>query len=426
MISGLFLISNDIFSEIESDQKIIENNEVEKSAVFSPFVKVNDDNKTVKSDAFKAINYDSEIKELKVSSEEDLKMPFKYDNENGKIFKKVFSGKRINIAVTGLDSRLGEKVGNADANHVISLFPEKGTAEIFSIPRDTWADCGQPDTSNFNKISLVRSKIGKKEYLSELAKIAGLDKIHFHIEMSFSQAIGVLDALEFKNSKNTLQLLRRRKGFRGGDWQRVYNQGFLIKRILDKYLNTGSSAFSKIITNSILSIVDTDITKEKAQLIIEKMYQSGFRGNDGQITVMVKPDTKFNFKEIDLFNEDVIAEYSENNESHSNNNLDSLIEYKLTYAIARAKAYKEKPQLLINELKIYFKQRSWLQFESKEKKNYFRERISDLLLNAYLKKGDFDKVAQIENFLEKERKMLGLNDFESGFGELIIENPFRN
>ena len=426
VISGLFLISNDIFSGIEPNQRIIENNEIKKAAVFSPFIKVDGEIRTVSKSEIELDQFDSKVEELNVSSEEELKMPFKYDEENGKIFKKIFKGKRFNIAVTGLDSRLGERVGNADANHIISIFPEQGKAEIISIPRDTWADCGQPDTTNLNKLSLVRSKVGHKEYLTELAKIAGLDKIHFYIEMSFSQAIGVLDALEFKNSKNTLQMLRRRKGFRGGDWQRVYNQGFLIKRILDKYLNTGTGAFGKIIINSVLSIVNTDITSEKAYLIVQKMYQSGFRGNKDQILVMVKPNTKFKFKEIDLFDDNVVNEFAENFNNGSSRNLDSIIEHKLTYAIARAKAFKDKPQLLINELKIFFKQRSWLQFDSVEKKNYFRERISDLLLNAYLKKGDFDKVAQIEYFIEKERKMLGLNDFESGFGELIIENPFRN
>jgi hypothetical protein len=101
------------------------------------------------------------------------------DDNAGKNIRRIYKGRRINIALTGLDSRMGRRDNHADANHILSVLLDSGLVEIISIPRDTYADAGYDDTTGQNKLTVVRAAKGRKTYLKELARIAGLDRIHF-------------------------------------------------------------------------------------------------------------------------------------------------------------------------------------------------------------------------------------------------------
>src|SRR5574344_34498 len=78
------------------------------------------------------------------------------DEEAGKNVRHVYEGRRINIAVIGLDARLGTVSNHADANHILSIMPDSGVVEITAIPRDTYADAGMSDSSGQNKLTIVR------------------------------------------------------------------------------------------------------------------------------------------------------------------------------------------------------------------------------------------------------------------------------
>ena len=108
---------------------------------------------------------------------------------------KHYRGRRINIAITGVDSRLGDRYKHADANHVLSILLDSGKIEIISVPRDTPVDAGFEDSTGQNKLTVSRATLGRNGYLRELANIAKVDKIHYYVEFGFSQAMGIIDWL---------------------------------------------------------------------------------------------------------------------------------------------------------------------------------------------------------------------------------------
>jgi len=143
-------------------------------------------------------------------------------------------GRRINIALIGVDARLNERVKHADANHIISIIPDSGIVEITSIPRDTKADAGFPVDSKLNILTLVRAKRGLNAYLKEAAKIAELEKIDYYVEVGFSQAMGILEMLGYSDPSSQLQVLRSRTALGNGDFQRSYSQGQFVRQMLLK------------------------------------------------------------------------------------------------------------------------------------------------------------------------------------------------
>jgi len=123
-------------------------------------------------------------------------------------------GRVINIMVTGIDSRLGDNMAHADANHVLRFFLDSGLVEIISIPRDTPADAGFDDTTGFNRLTNVRANRGRRTYLNTVSKIAGISSIDYYVEFGFSQAIGLLELLGYKdNASSTLRVLRSRQAY---------------------------------------------------------------------------------------------------------------------------------------------------------------------------------------------------------------------
>ncbi|MFA5511743.1 MAG: hypothetical protein WC313_04765, partial [Candidatus Kapaibacterium sp.] len=152
---------------------------------------------------------DSGVQVINVSSSNELP-EYAYDESAGKYIKRIYKGRRINIALTGVDSRLGDRYKHADANHIISILLDSGKIEIISIPRDTPADAGYDDTTGQNKLTIVRAAKGRKAYFQELCRIGEVDKIHYFAELGFSQAIGIIEWLGFDKPNETLQILRSR------------------------------------------------------------------------------------------------------------------------------------------------------------------------------------------------------------------------
>ncbi|MGA1308141.1 MAG: hypothetical protein ACO30M_09665, partial [Candidatus Kapaibacteriota bacterium] len=141
------------------------------------------------------------------------------------------SARRVNIAIIGVDARMGTVSKRADANHILSIVPDSGYIEIISIPRDTPANAGMTDSTQ-NKLTIVHAMRGTKAYLQEAAKIAKVGPIKYWIQLGFSQAIGIIELLGQRDSKSTLQVLRSRKGLGGDDYQRCFNQGQYIRQML--------------------------------------------------------------------------------------------------------------------------------------------------------------------------------------------------
>ncbi len=358
---------------------------------------------------------DTNIEIIKISHAKDTVVHFGIDKFASKDYKKVYDGERINIALTGVDARLGSKYKHADANHVFSFLPDLGKIEIISIPRDTEADAGYPDTTTFNKLTVCRASKGRAFYLQELARIAGLDKIHYYVEFGFSQAMGILEWLGYKDAGSQLQVLRSRKGFVQDDFQRTYNQAQFMKQMIFLNFDKFSGIFGDVMLSSGLSLVDSNIDKAKIRALLSRLKINGLTESISNITVNVKPSLRLNFNVYDFSDPLVVKEMQNKVNEYFNHSfvipdsvqvtVNNKVETLLEAAIIKAEADSTlHPTLVINRLRTYFDQRAWLQIRSRSKRDSIREKIHLLLSNAYDKKGEQSNAKNVRDIIAKEKK----------------------
>lgn len=372
----------------------------EKNTTFTPFLLSNDE-VTLDSNYYDDYSenaftdYDTTTYILNISDSSELKVPFVIDEDEKKIYKKVYSGNRINIAIIGVDSRIGEKYRHADANHIISIIPENNTIEIFSIPRDTYADAGFEEDSldKFNLLTNVLGKKGRSLYLEEVAKIAELDKIHYFIEIGFSQAIGLIEKLGFKNPSVTLQMLRDRKSYRTGDYQRTYNQGKFIKKSILKSKELFSTN-NDLILIFFLNIVSTNLKIEDIKNIISQIDLANL--NESKISNKLKPKIITTYEEIDLFNSAQYDSLIAKNEINVFESKSEFVAGKLLEILDEAE-FKNSSQIKVNKLKRYFEQKAWLQISDLRIRNAIKSRFKDILSQAYTDLGKFKDAQKVIN-----------------------------
>ncbi len=323
------------------------------------------------------------------------------------------AGRVVNLLVTGIDARLGEHSGRADANHVVRFFLDSGCVEVISIPRGTYADAGYPDTSQFNMIANVRTARGQTAYLNEAAKIAQVPKIDYWVEFGFSQAIGLLELMGYKdNASSTLRVLRSRKAYATGDYQRSYNQGQFIRQAILRTFDKTDDILGQLAMRAALVIVETNLTYDATQYLLSELRSHGFSSSTAQRAwVRMKPEMISRFQVFDF-------------DSSGVNNLDAQIskrvdptipdsaakrsadyERRLTGIIDRAAADSAKsPRKVITNLHRPFSQRAWLQIQDRRKRAAMRNRICGLLISAYSRTGQQHSVAQVQQFLDIDNK----------------------
>ncbi len=320
------------------------------------------------------------------------------DNTAG-VSQDAFAGQsRINIALIGLDGRMGATTGHADANHILSIMPDIGKIQIISIPRDTYVDCGYDDTTHLNKLTVYYMAAGRQSYLKKLAEIAKLQSIPYYIEFGFSQAMGVMSLFGYKSSE-TLQVLRSRKSFAIGDYQRVYNQAQFVKQLMVRHYNTLTGTFQPVFINGILALVRTNMKYSEISNIFSKLEQNKFTASPENISIKIRPSLKANYKVFDFSNPEMIAQMKQqlgldriakrDTTAFTPTNFTKYLEKKLTkIIITAAKDTLKNPQLAINKLKPTYEQKIWLQFDNDSLRNLYSKKMSDLLQRAYLRRKD--------------------------------------
>lgn len=359
------------------------------------------------------IREDTSYKTIRVSSPENLNYDF--DKNAGKNIRRIYNGKRINIALTGLDSRLGTRSNHADANHVLSILLDNGKIEITSIPRDTPTDAGLDDTTGLNKLTIVRANRGRAIYHEELAKIAGLDKIHYYVEAGFSQVMGLVDFLGFKDSKTTLQVLRSRTGLGGDDYQRCYNQGQFIRQMILRHFDILNGPFSQIVIRGGIALMETNLTADVMNNIVNSLSAKGFPRSDSDVEIRVRPPIPINYKIYNFSDETVIANLANKIENFNKYRTDDSsfakisqinVERKLNKIIAEAaRDSLKRPKQVIRKLEVYFEQKAWHQVDNREAKFAIRDNIGKLLEDAYNKTKKQLKAQRIRETIEAEKLM---------------------
>ncbi|MFN3306829.1 MAG: LCP family protein, partial [Candidatus Kapaibacteriota bacterium] len=326
-----------------------------------------------------------------------------------------YTGRRINIAIIGLDSRIGTNSNHADANHILSILVDSGKIEIISVPRDTPAHAGFDDSTGQNKLTVVRAALGRNAYLAELARIAQLDEIHYYIEVVFSQVVGFLEFLGYRDPKSTLQVLRSRKGLGGDDYQRCYNQAQFIRQMILKNFNKiNNGLFGDLLIRGALSLVTTNLTYDVVDRIISKLNMYGFPRSQSDIYIKIRPPIQLKLKIYDFTDQQMvdklvkqIEDFNTKHNERDTNRVDISAVLDKTLSLAEADTSKN-PKRVISRLSNFYKQRAWLQIDNNHERESIRQRFENCLVSAYRKLNQPANASKVQEELRLEREFFNL------------------
>jgi len=324
-------------------------------------------------------------------------------------------GKQIAIAITGMDGRLGRPSKHADANQLIIVYPDAGKIEIISIPRDTYVDIGYTDSTHLNKLTYCRANKGREAYLKEVAQIANISKVNYWVEFSFSQAMGIIEFLGYKNPANTLQVLRSRKGLGGDDYQRCYNQGQFIRQSILSHFDKFTGITGGLLIRAGLLFVETNLTADAIINMVDNLEKNGFPKPE-LVNVKIRPNVKMDYKVYD-FNDTTISKLTKKIESFNKPRFENEIESaqpkvnvanRLNSVIKEAIADSAKrPATVISKLSPYFQQRAWMQVNNKNERIKIRNDFQILLVNAYRKRNNPEEAEKVNAIIEAEKELFG-------------------
>jgi anionic cell wall polymer biosynthesis LytR-Cps2A-Psr (LCP) family protein len=322
------------------------------------------------------------------------------------------SGRVVNVLITGIDSRLGQKSARADANHIVRFFLDSGCIEIISIPRGTFAMIRKGDTSGGNIIANVRSIFGQERYIREITKIAKVKSIDYYIEFGFSQAMGIIELLGYKdNAASTLRVLRSRKAFTTGDHQRSYNQGQFIRQAILKVFDQTDALVGKVGIRAALALANTNLSYDATNYLLDEIRKHGFSSmGHERIWVRMKPNYLSQMKHLNFDSANV-----EQLESGIKKRVKGMLEgdrktpegyaKRLQNLVKKAAVDSAKnPARVINSLVFPFQQKAWMQVKDKQERVHLRNRICTLLIDAFNRTNKTVDAKTVQDYLQLEQE----------------------
>lgn len=311
----------------------------------------------------------------------------------------------VNVLVTGLDNRMGQNDNHADAIHLFSIFTEKGTMRITSIPRDTkcFIDSLFPDS--LSHFSNARSKLGKSGYIHTVEKFLNMGKIDYWVELNFSTVMGILQLLGYKDPATALQFLRHRKSYGLGDVQRSHNQAVFMKHAIEEHFDAGTGMSGALLLTAGLQMLETNLTKEVCEGLIYKLKEHGFP-NSGGITLDMQPPYK-GLQDFTISPDNIdttVSELLENTyqEGYQGRPDPSVA---LLEKIASAEKDTTHAAQLIRDLDGIVRQHAWLQVTDEERRDSIRTKVERLLAAAYIKTKHPEKAEALHKVLRDERAL---------------------
>jgi len=319
------------------------------------------------------------------------------------------TGRVISVLITGIDSRLGEKTARADANHLVRFFLDSGCVEVISVPRSTYADAKFTDPRG-QLIGNVRLTLGRDRYMKEIRRVTEVNKIDFFVEFGFSQAMGIIEIMGYKeNASNALRVIRSRKVYAAGDKQRSYNQGQFIRQAILRSFDHTDDLMGQLGIRAALALSTTNLSYDAATYILDELRAHGFHSNTpDRIWVRMMPKSSYKLKVFD---------YDSANIAHIETSIESKVknivgkndrknpEYYaniMRSLLAKVEKDSNKPERVIDSLAHPFRQRSWIQIQNVQERIALRDKLCYMLVNAYNKKGKTAEAFEIVQYVEQE------------------------
>jgi hypothetical protein len=316
-------------------------------------------------------------------------------------------GRLINILIIGIDSRLSVRDARADALHLVTVNPDSAVIEIMSIPRDTYCDLGYPDTTSFNIIANAKLP-GNGNLMKKVGELTKRGTVKYYIEVGFSQAMGILEILGYKEPVKTLQFLRTRRTLAGGDIQRAHNQAlFLRQNLIDKFpLMTGATG--DVIISAGLNFVTTNLTREFCLGLVYSLEQRGFPSHRSD-AVRLRLLPGYNIRLKEMVADSVTIHRTLAKVEHSLGENGSGGRDVLTFlrnVNRKAAADSARPGKVIHRIGRLVEQRAWLQIRDVETRIGVRDTMMSMLERAYRKVGKQDEADRVAASLEAEKILL--------------------
>jgi len=274
------------------------------------------------------------------------------------------SGRVVNVLITGIDSRLGQKSARADANHVVRFFLDSGCIEIISIPRGTFAMIRKGDTSGGNIIANVRSIFGQERYIREITKIAKVKSIDYYIRQAILKVFDQTDDL-----------------------------------------------IGKVGIRAALALANTNLSYDATNYLLEEVRKHGFSSmGHERIWVRMKPNYLSQMKHLNFDSANV-----EQLESGIEKRVKGMLEgdrktpegyaKRLQNLVKKAAVDSAKnPARVINALAFPFQQKAWMQVKDKQERVQLRNRICTLLIDAFNRTNKTVDAKTVQDYLQLEQE----------------------
>jgi anionic cell wall polymer biosynthesis LytR-Cps2A-Psr (LCP) family protein len=321
----------------------------------------------------------------------------------------------VNILVVGLDNRLASNDNHADAIHLISIHTKDSVGVVItSVPRGTEAP-GYGIEDDLAFMANVRALRGRKTFMKAISKLTG-KKIDYYVEVTFSQVMGVLELLGYKDPATALQFLRHRKTYALGDVQRSFNQGKFIRTQMIRRGDMLSGATGNLLIRMGLGMVDTDLDFETVESLVYVLKHANAL-DEQHITQTMRP--KVNLARLDSVavpEPDEVAGVVNKLVRRTGDQIDDLGRYnpypKLHEIVTHASAQKNGRAVLAI-LEPVYEQKAWLQVQERPERRELRDKIEDLMVNAYIETKKPEKAATVQKYMADERKAFSETERES-------------
>ncbi|MDB5034094.1 MAG: Transcriptional regulator LytR [Chlorobi bacterium] len=315
--------------------------------------------------------------------------------------------KEVNILVVGLDNRLASTDNHADAIHLITIRTKDSVgATITSIPRGTEVT-GYGIDDDLSFMANVRALKGRKTFMKAVAKLCHKRSIDYYVEVTFSQVMGVLELLGYKDPATALQFLRHRKSYALGDVQRSYNQGKFLRQQVIRRGDLLTGAKGDLLIRMGLGMVDTDLNLETAQALVYTLKHADAM-NESHIALTMMP--RINLARLDSVavpDPDQVADVVNKLVRRTGEQIDDLGRYnpypKMHEIVQRA-AGQSSAKAVIAQLEPIYVQKAWLQVQERPLRRAIRDSVEDLMVRAYTALKQPAKANDVTKYMAEERK----------------------